>query len=185
MKREIASRLAALGICPVGALLTPLGEQEVAGVEAVAGGRLPDDYRDFARTYGAATFGQLVEFRLGHPESLLAESSAPRYETAPFSHFYGGSAGPHDIGKKLQIYKHRMPEGLIPIGDDGAGNQICLGVLGLEHGKVYYWDHHNEWDEDDYEEEHGTPMPPEGKLRNMYLVADSFEEFIGRLKARE
>jgi hypothetical protein len=75
-----------------------------------------------------------------------------------------------------------MPDTMIPIADDGGGNQICLGIKGKERGKVYYWDHHNEWDEQDYLEDYGEPMPPEVKFQNVYLIAKSFEDFIQRLE---
>ena len=59
-----------------------------------------------------------------------------------------------------------MPESLIPLGDDGRGNQICLGVSGDETGKVFYWDHNNEWDEEDYFADYGEPMPEEVRFQN-------------------
>jgi hypothetical protein len=76
-----------------------------------------------------------------------------------------------------------MPHTIIPIASDGGGDQICLGVSGSERGQVYYWDHHNEWDEEDYEEDWGEPMPPEEKFSNLTLVAGSFEEFLSRLES--
>ena len=71
---------------------------------------------------------------------------------------------------------------MIPIADDGGGHQICVGIKGKECGKVYYWDHHNEWDEQDYLEDYGEPMPSDVKFQNVYLIAESFEDFIRRLQ---
>ena len=185
MKRWIEDRLAELRICPIGLSFTPLSGDEVASLEAAFGGRLPDDYREFAQTYGAASFRQLVQFRLTNPSPIFAGVAGRRVETAPFAHFYGSDAGGHALAKRLRLFNGRMPDTLIPIADDGGGNQICLGVAGAQLGKVYYWDHDNEWDEDDYEAEHGTDMPAEVRFQNVYLVSDSFEEFIGRLEATE
>jgi len=79
----------------------------------------------------------------------------------------------------------RMPSTIIPIADDGGGNQICIGIKGGEQGKIYYWDHNNEWDEEDYLLDHGRPMPPEVKFQNVHLIASSFVDFISRLETLE
>jgi hypothetical protein len=55
-----------------------------------------------------------------------------------------------------------------------------LGIRGPEAGKVYYWDHEREWDEQDYLEQ-GLPVPPDLKFQNVHLIAGSFEDFIARL----
>lgn len=182
MKRQIEDHLTALDVAPVGGTPTPLGGEELAGIEAAVGDRLPDHYRDFAQTYGAVSFGHLIQFRLDNAVPLFAAGKSLRYEAAPLSHFYGAGTGPQGLAKKIRLYKGRMPDTLIPVADDGGGNQICLGVAGADRGKVYYWDHNNEWDEDDYEEDYGTPMPPEAKFQNVYLVVDSFDAFLLRLE---
>ncbi len=41
----------------------------------------------------------------------------------------------------------RMPIGFLPIGIDTFGNLACLAVTGEDVGKVYFWDH--EEDEED------------------------------------
>ncbi len=40
-----------------------------------------------------------------------------------------------------QIMAERMPGDLLVIGDDQAGNLICLGLGGSRLGQVYRWDH--------------------------------------------
>jgi hypothetical protein len=103
----------------------------------------------------------------------------------PFSDFYGSKDTINSLAENIEAYKGRMPDMIIPIGDDGMGNQICLGIGGDERGKVYYWDHENEWDEQQYMEDYGVPMPPEMKFQNVYLVAESFEDFIRGLEKYE
>jgi hypothetical protein len=161
----------------------PIAEEELIVIETSLGSRFPEDYREFVECYGGASFGELVEFKLLKDEPVhwvesLLGVAIPRYETAPLSHFYGSRAGNQSLAKKIKIYKGRMPDTLIPVADDGGGHQICLGISGNERGKIYYWDHYNEWDEQDYLEDYGRPVPVETKFQNVYLVAESFEKLI-------
>jgi hypothetical protein len=159
------------GITPIGNALMPLSEAEVNLIEKTLGLSLPSDYREFLLSYGSSSFGNLVEF----------QTEAGKI---PFSHFYGSKDGKQDLGKRIKTYQGRMPETLIPIADDGGGNQICIGMNGNEKGKIYYWDHDNEWDSEDYYEKHGIQMPSELKFQNVILVANSFENFLLMLEVR-
>jgi hypothetical protein len=188
MKPEIENKFRLLGgIVPVFKTFLPLTEEELQSIEMALGVALLGDYRDFVRKYGVSSFGELVQFQLQeaepvHPVQSLLGIPIPRYEKGPLSHFYGSRTSNQSLAQYIEIYKGRMPDTMIPIADDGCGNQICLGIKGKEHGNVYYWDHHNEWDEDDYREDYGKPMPPEVKFQNVYLIAESFEDFIQRLE---
>jgi hypothetical protein len=186
MNREIETRFPLLGGI---AAHDPMTEKELRAIEKNLGEGLPEDFREFSQTYGAASFGELVEFQLmeAHPVHAVqgALTPIPQYEKAPFSHFYGSTKGNQSLARKIEIYKERMPDKIIPIADDGGGNQICLGIKGKERGKVYYWDHHNDPNEEEYLEDYGKPMPPEVKFQNVYLIAESFEGFIRRLEKHE
>jgi hypothetical protein len=61
-----------------------------------------------------------------------------------------------------------LPEGLIPIADDGGGDLICLDFRSA-HGEppVVYWAHEL------------------GGVDGLVPVAETFEEFLGRLKDDE
>lgn len=189
MKQAIEDRFPLLGgIVPIGITFVPVTEEEFTSIETVLGVTLPIDYRDFVGEYGASAFGESVQFRLletdpVHPVQSLLGTPIPRYEEGHLSAFYGGKeAGTYSLANALEAYKRRMPDTMIPIADDGGGNQICFGIKGKEHGKVYYWDHHNEWDEQDFLEDYGEPMPADVKFQNVYLIAESFEDFIRRLE---
>jgi hypothetical protein len=174
------------GITPIGDAFLPVEEKEICALEKYLGVTLPEDYRDFVTSFGAAMFNECVEFQLlgAHPVYSVQSSPLPipHYAKGPFAAFYGANEDPfRPLAKALKTYEGRMPDTLIPIGDDGGGNQICLGIKGDERGKIYYWDHHNEWDEDDYLEEHGESMPSELQFQNVYLIANSFEDFIVQL----
>jgi hypothetical protein len=172
MKKEIEGRFGLLGgIQPIGDAIVPMDDDELTSIEAALGVTLPADYREFMQTYGMSTFGELVQFR------------PIEGEAGPLSHFFGSqSAGSNSLVHNIEMYKGRMPTTMIPIADDGAGSLICLGVRGRERGKVYYWDHDREWDEEDYLEEFGQAMPPEAQFENVHLIAESFEDFIQRLE---
>jgi hypothetical protein len=172
MRKVIENKLSLLGgVVPIGKAFVPVADEELNAIETALGVALPGDYREFFQKYGAWAFGALVQFQ------------PIEGEIGPLSGFYGSKiAGTNSLMRNVEMYQGRMPETIIPIADDGGGNQICLGVKGKERGKVYYWDHHNEWDEEDYLEEHGKPMPPEVKFQNVHLIAESFEDFIRRLE---
>jgi hypothetical protein len=167
MKKELENKFSELGgIVPC----DRMSQEELLAIERDLGVSLPDDYRQLLQEYGAAGFGELVQFQ---PLEGVA---------GPLAYFYGAKTGNQSLAKQIKTFKGRMPETMIPIGDDGCGDQICLGIKAKERGKVYYWDHENEWDEEDYLEEEGKPMPPEVKFQNVNLVAESFADFIQRLE---
>jgi hypothetical protein len=64
---------------------------------------------------------------------------------------------------------------LIWIADDPFGNAICLGISGGHRGKVFFWNHENEPDPDDWDGSVET-------AGNIDLLANSFSEFISGLQ---
>jgi hypothetical protein len=180
MNPSIESKFRSVGgIVPIGDVFNRVDEEELSSLEAFLGAALPGDYRLFLSEYGASGFGEYVEFQPVH--RLPPEISTSG--RGPFGCFYGANSERHqNLMKKIKTFRGRMPDTLIPIAGDGGGNQICLGISGSEKDKVYYWDHNNEWDEADYLEDHGKPMPPEMKFQNAYLIARSFEDFIQRIE---
>lgn len=77
----------------------------------------------------------------------------------------------NDLIYKRGVFDGRVPHNLLVIGSDPGGNQICLSVGGNDYGKVYFWDHENEVEEGE-----------EPDYRNVYLVANSFDEFLESLQ---
>lgn len=168
------------GIEPAaGASFHPLTEQEIEEVEEACTKELPAPFREFLRDFGAFSCGEYVGFDPIEP----LPSSISSDGKGPFSHFFGARSDDYDdtLGLlfNMRIYRDRMPTSLIPIGSDGGGNVVCLGIDGKHRCKIYYWDHNNEWDEDYLNIE---KLSREGlKFQNVYLIANSFEEFAGRL----
>ena len=61
------------------------------------------------------------------------------------------------------------------IAEAPGGNQICIAVTGEDKGKLFFWDHENERDLDKNPNDFG----------NVYLIANSFEEFVESLFAED
>lgn len=170
--------------------LNPMAEAEIAAFEKQLGVRLPEPYRKFLAIYGASTFNgaspdnPYIVFRSLRPLPPHITKS----DKALFDAFYGGEKDerdPHGLRVRIRFFLGRMPESIIPIGDDGGAGEICLGIKGAEAGKVYYWDQANEpLDEEDYLEDYGEPRPPEAMFQNVHLIADSFEDFLRRLEQK-
>ena len=65
------------------------------------------------------------------------------------------------------------------MGDDGGGNQFCLGVSGEDFGKVYFHNHSIGWHADaERYRERGEEVPTNIRYQTVYEVARSFEQFI-------
>jgi hypothetical protein len=164
-------------------------ETEIAAFEKEIGVHLPEIYRQFLASYGASTFNGsspdnlYILFRPLKPLPDHFKSGKGLFEA-----FYGAERDANDgysLRVRTRFFSGRMPESIIPIGDDGGAGQICLGIKGSEAGKVYYWDQQYEpLDEDDYLEDYGKPRPPEAMFQNVHLIAESFEDFLRRLEVK-
>lgn len=166
------------GLVPVkGERFVPLSETEVIAIERVIGGRISGLYRSYLLTFGGARLREIVEFS---PVQRLPPSVS-RSGRGIVGEFYGAKAhAPNDLDSAVARYRSRMPEQCLPIGGDGGGNQIVMKLGGDHDGAIYYWDHNNEWDDEDYIDE-GEPVPPDLKWQNMTSVAPSFDAFLDSL----
>lgn len=64
-----------------------------------------------------------------------------------------------------------LPDEIYPIGRDAGGNYTCICLKGEHYGKIYFYDH-----EIDNENEDGTL-----NWNNLYLIANNFTEFLEKL----
>lgn len=161
--------------------LRPLAEHEVEAIEHVLMAPLPRQYRDFLLTFGAIGFERAVGCMLLEP---LCGNTEPSI-VEPFI-MYGADVMNDSINGVLEnfyVFRDRMPETVFPIGEDIFGNQFCLGFAGDEYNKVYFWDHEGEWTawDEHGDVDYGEPVLP-NLYEGLYLVANSFEEFIDRLE---
>jgi hypothetical protein len=178
------------GVAPIGGTAEdaciPLEESELEALEAFLGVSLPDAYRAFLATYGGCSFGPTVgNYSIVHPWIEAIPSHVSDAAWTFMDSFYGARRMPHLADRliwQLECFRDRMPQELIPIVDCG-GNKLCLAVRGDVSNRVYYWDAATEpEDEEDYLKDYGHEMPREVKWQNIFLVANSFEEFLMSLR---
>ena len=143
-------------------------DEQFQKVEAQIGATLPADYASFLVEYGGSGF----DGEAGHVVFPILED-CPAGEKGRLNVFFGIIPGDgYDIIDNYLAYKGRMPFNLLPIANT-EGDAICLAIYGEDEGKVYFWDH---------EEEDVVDEGIEPSRDNLYLVANSFEEFIYSLK---
>jgi cell wall assembly regulator SMI1 len=132
-------------------------------VEARMGVVFPESYRRFLLTYNG-----------GRP--------APSYFTAVENgelvlmriHFFFGIDDPDegcDLLWNYTTFTGRLPRHVIAVASDECGNRFCLDLRTQGNGRVLFWDHEREGA--------GT----ERALGT--VVANSFEEWLGMLTARD
>lgn len=130
---------------------------------------LPNEYKNFLIDYGLSGFNKgYVYF--------------PIYENCP-----GGDKGildvffgvypddPNDILDNYDCYNGRMSPDLFPIAGDPGGNIICMSLNKNNMGAIYFWSHDDEVIVEEGEEIDNS---------NLYLIANSFEEFINSLELK-
>ncbi len=140
----------------------PINETELNKTETELGLKFPKSYRQFL---------------------LKNNGGRPSLNVFPI---YGDSADTHglinwflcidakddnDIVRSMALHAGRYPKNFLQIAEDPGGNAICLSVGGNEYGKVYFWDHENEVAEGE-----------EPGYQNVYLIANSFDEFLNSLQ---
>jgi len=146
-------------------------KDNIQTIENLVSNRLPDDYVAFMMEYN--------DFMPTDPSPYcfkivwLKENIAPFYEAS--------IGGWEEIKEKIngsiidainimwEPSYELIPPDVIPIGNDGGGGIILLGVKGINYGKIFYW-----FD--------GLPFEP-GKpnFDNIGFVANSFSGFIDSL----
>lgn len=117
----------------------------------------------------------LLEHNGGQPdpsEFRMRSGSTNSEETGAVKRFFGINTTEHtlDLAYALETFKGRIPDLLFPIARDPGGNLIGIATEGPDQGHVLFWDHEREADEG---------QPPSQK--NLYLIANSFEEFLSGL----
>jgi hypothetical protein len=160
---SFTSKLAILGIEPMsGQAFEPFSEENIARLQKKVSAPLPEVYKQFLMTYGRSMFSAEINCR---------PHEGPLY----FGWFYGFS----ELMDAVETYREVLPETLIPIGDDGGGNQFCLGVKGKDSGKIYFHDHSIGWHSDaEAYLRRGARVPPDIRYQTVDEIAPSFEQFI-------
>jgi len=136
-----------------------LTERDITALERHVGAGLPLPYRQFLLEYnGGRVSPDCFDFNRNGEEDGSMVDWFLRIGDEGWSNMY----------KYLEVYKDRVPDGFMPIAHDPGGNLILISLQG--DGRIYYWDHDEEVEEG---QAPGT--------RNVYLVANSFPEFLDSL----
>lgn len=136
--------------------------QEIEKFEQLIQSKLPDDYKQFLLKYNGGRPVKNECFK--YVETWDGQSRNTSSGVEWFSSMF------NDIKSSNNILKGRLPHEMLAIADGFCGNIICLCIKGDNYGKVYYWDHEYEADEDE-----------EPWYENVYLIANSFADFINSL----
>lgn len=139
--------------------------------EAELGGKLPADYRRFLLASNGGNVGGAYWFHGPTPAGKEADAGVGsiggfRRKSCP------------TLRQMRDCYKGRIPAPLLWIMDDPFGNAICLGIAGKQRGQMYFWDHENEPDEEEWDGSVET-------AGNLLLLANSFTDFVAGLRRIE
>jgi len=146
---------------------SPTNKDEIRKLEKKWRITLPEVYKKFLLQNNGGRVG----------EEVFPIQNNPSGDRAIIHSFFGLNLdNVYDLDSKLRVYKagQRIPDNFIPIACDVGGNLVCISFKGEDEGKVYFWDH-----EDEYME--GEKVG----YKNVYLVADNLEEFINSLRKDE
>ena len=139
--------------------------------EIVIAAKLPQSYTEFIKYYQSTIVFELdVCF---HP--LNATPWDKKDGTQDLELLYGIIHSDQNLHNAYKTYATRMPSSIIPIGEASGGNLICLDVSNEHNCQVYFWDHENEClitgsNKTDY--------------NNLYLIAETFPDFLSRLQTK-
>jgi hypothetical protein len=135
----------------------------IARVESLASVSLPGSYKAFLR---ASNGGKPI------PDEFLIPGWSGR--SSAVHRFFGIHDGPNsNLQRKIDVYQDRLPPDFIPIANDQYGNLLTLGLAGTTRGKIYFWDHEDELDDEGLSRK---------DMSNMYIVADDMFAFLEHLR---
>lgn len=138
-----------------------LTKQDISRTELELGFSLPPQYKEF-----------LLKNNGGYPEpDAFPIQDNPSDDHGLVHYFLCIKPGDvYNLVNYATLFLGRVPKNLLPIAVDPGGNLICLSVAGADRGRVYFWEHEEESQEGE------TPG-----YENVYLVANSFDEFLDSL----
>lgn len=151
--------------------MPPAPSDELEGFEKLIGAALPEEYREFLIRCNGGYVGGRYWFHGEGPEGE---------EVGAGVHHIGGfrQESPFSLPRNHDCYRGRIPADLIWIHDDPFGNAICLGIRGEHRGRIYFWDHEEEPDPDDWD----GSVEGAGNVR---WIARSFTDYVAGLKEQD
>ena len=142
-------------------------------IEAQLDAKLPKEYRSFLEANKTTLkFDTTIGYIPIKPSPWASSKNGMQH----LDMLYGLASNKNSLLNNLNNYADRIPDGCLPIGDAGGGNQILLSTRLEDYGKIYFWNH-----EEEVNEQGDRATGDAG----MYLAADSFVDFVGRLSVEE
>lgn len=133
-----------------GTIFPKVGREQIVKVQKEIDVEFPKEYFDF-----------LVDQNGGYP--VKCEFELPdKTDKSIVNMFYPIGEMKTNLKRRNRL---RLHPDFIAIGNDSGGNQILLGVSGDEIGRVYFWEH-------DVDPEEENPM---------HFLANSFNDFLKML----
>ncbi|AIQ19736.1 SMI1 / KNR4 family protein [Paenibacillus sp. FSL H7-0357] len=128
-----------------------------------------NEIREFEGKYVLKLPEQYIDFLLnnngGYPKASTFKISDEAGESV-VNKFYGIGDMKGNLAKVFEILDGELPEGFISIASDPGGNEICIGISEKYFGKIYFWMHDMESDEE---------------MENMTFLKNSFNDFFDKL----
>lgn len=151
--------------------LPPAPNAALAAFESVIGCRLPEDYRQFLIACNGGYVGGSLWYCGPTPDGDDADAGV--HHVGGFRvESYFSLTWSRDCYQGSEV---RIPLELLWIMDDPFGNAICIGLVGENRGRMFFWDHELELDPEDWDGSIGT-------AENITLLANSFTEFVDGLR---
>ncbi|MCP3740186.1 SMI1/KNR4 family protein [Rossellomorea sp. BNER] len=120
--------------------------------------KLPQDYVFYLQHFGNDYIRE--DYRFISTIELPQKIKQTQFE---IDSIYGLDNDENKLENKIKFYKDILPADLLPIADLPGGDLVCLGKRDDKQNKIYIWFH-------------------EMSGENVYLVAESFENFIKNFK---
>jgi SMI1 / KNR4 family (SUKH-1) len=159
----------------------PVSEEQIQSLEKHLKFSFSDSFKYFLKNKSPIMFRNTVSIKsISYKENAIYYNDEDVYPDI----IYGFSKEKLslDIINNIETYTKRMPNSLIPVGTDGSGNQICLGISDEESGKIFFWDHENEC-MDGFLNENKSDI--DKYWNNIYFLANNFDEFLSLLEIHD
>jgi SMI1-KNR4 cell-wall len=166
MHSDTEKHFTALGVRYVRGVKPVVSSERIARFESSAHLQLPSEYREFLKQYGNTAFGKAVEYPFIDTRCPWASNGCGRISV------FFGLDGTYDLDQEFSNHVDRVPSDMLPIGEDGGGNLICLAFAGPDTGAVFFWDRD------------GEPEPEEKDLRENDLFDRALLRGFPQLDAR-
>jgi hypothetical protein len=136
---------------------------DIENLEKYVNLTFPDSYKKHLIRYNG---GYCVPDTFDFIENGQNSNSCIDYFLAIYDGLYCNLKNRIDM---LKINNKRLPQPIIPFADDPFGNAICFSCGEKDYGYIYFWNHEREVD---------YSVEDDSNYDNLYLIANSFTEFL-------